>query len=268
MQFNNKIYWIKYPPGASGAFLALIAGQLLWPEQSQVEDFPVKAHADDRLDKYVKQCQVVIPKIKMITDFPVFDDNYLMQDHTIQDSIRWLPQGSEVVIPDHWPPTWDDCQVKFPNSQFLIITVSEQMRRRFYANVYHKRANRRVLGQGHVNMMENIWTNMPARRGLIKNLPVFDLPDWAVEILTENQCQDWPQDQVDHQTIWQPETRYSTNIEQTIWRVDLWRIIHDSEQLLQELAQWLGQPVNDIARSTWANYIQRQQELLPWLNDQ
>jgi hypothetical protein len=271
MQFDNKIFWIKYPPGAGGAFLALIAGQLLWPELAQVEDFPDKGHADACLVKWIEQGLVITPKTRMFDNLPVFDHNFNNTDtDNMQDHICWLPQNIDLIIPDHDPPnTWSDSQQKFPNSRYLIITVSEQMRLRFYANVYHKREDRsKVYLPKALKNLELAWANSPARRGLIKNLPAFNLPDWAVEILCLNRCQDWPCDQVDQQTIWQPETRYHPDIEQLIWRVDLWRIIHDHEQLLLELAQWLGCEVNNTARSTWANYVQRQHQLLPWINDQ
>jgi hypothetical protein len=138
-----------------------------------------------------------------------------------------------------------------------------------YANSYHKRVDRKDAYLPHaLKDLENIWARLPARRGLIKNLPVFDLPNWAVEELVNNQCRDWPNDFVDRELMWRPETRYDATIEPKIWRVDLWRIIHDSEQLLDELAAWLGCPVNDLARATWANYLKRQQELVPWLDDQ
>lgn len=267
MQFDNKIFWINYQQGTSGAFISLILAQLLRPELSQIEDFPDQGHADENTDKYVKECLLINPKIELITDFPLFAPGSTTTD-PLQYRIVDLPYDvPKLIITDHNLQNFKHCQAKFPNAKHLIITVSQKMLPRMFANFYYKCIDRPLRPQSVIDKFVIAWNKLPARRGLIKNLPLFNMPQWAVQELVQNQTDDWPCDPIDYQPIWRPETRYDTEIESTIWRVDLWRIMHDSEQLLEELAAWVDQPVNDIARATWQNYLSRQQELLPWVED-
>jgi hypothetical protein len=148
----------------------------------------------------------------------------------------------ELIILSHQPPDFKKDQLKFPNGQQLVITVSKSMMPRLYANFYYKCTTNPVVD--HTQAQEIVKLQMGMyQRGEVSH-------------------------PVDLQLLWRPETRYDPETEALIWRVDLWRIIHDSEQLLNELAEWVDRPVNDIAKQTWANYLKRQQELLPWLGDQ
>jgi hypothetical protein len=272
MQFDNKIFWVNYRPGSCGAFVSLILTQLLWPELSRIEDFPIKALADDSLNRHIKSCRVITEFVDMPRDYPIFAPNShtLPLPFILDDRIVELPSHlPEIVITGHRAGDLKLRQQRFPHAQQLIITVSKSSLLRLYANYYYKVVDRTELSALAIPKVRAMWKNSTIRRGLIKNLDIFHLPSWAVEEYVNNQFQEWPhpKDPDDQNLMWRPETRYDPDIEQTIRRVDMWRIIHDSQQLLNELADWVDRPVNDIARATWANYLARQQELLPWLED-
>jgi len=243
MQFDNKIFWINFREGSCGSFISLIISQLLWPESSQVEDFPKDAMADGSLDRLIRECRV-INGWTSYTEHPVFGGRRVISKFLDQDSIVNLPYDEpELIITSHCPLDFKKSRYKFPNVKHLVITVSERMISRLYANFYYKVS-------GHID----------------ERIPVNQLQE-----LVKHQTKLYQQQQVDNfvdlQLLWRPETRYDSETENLMWRVDLWRIIHDSEQLLLELAQWVDRPVNDIARATWANYLHRQHELLPWIKD-
>jgi hypothetical protein len=272
MQFDNKIFWVGFRRGSCGSFLALIISQLLWPEHSQVEDFPEVGHADRHLDLLVQQCRVINRKTSHITDFPVLvpDPEDLWPIH---DRVLDLPYDEpELICTDHKIPSIKYCQVKFPKGKHLIITVSKKMLPRLFGNIYYKCLDRKEVKSAETIETYNKWWQHETRvrSGNLENLPLEDLPSWAVQEFVKRiepiSEAEWDNDPEGHRH-WLPETRYDAEVEQHIWRVDMWRIIHDHEQLLEELASWVDRPVNDIARATWANYLRRQQELLPWIDD-
>jgi len=245
MQFDNKIYWISFREASCGSFIALIISQLLWPERSKVEDFPQSAMADSTLKQMIKDCRVIGGWTRE-TEYPVFFPEarpYINVSMPMHDAIMDLPYDEpELIIISHRPPDFKRCQLRFPNGRHLVITVSETMMPRLYANFYYKCTTNQVFDHDQVQEMVNFQMGLYQRQEVTHP--------------------------VDLESLWRPETRYEPKVEQFIWRVDLWRIIHDSERLLEELAQWVDRPVNGIARATWANYLARQKELLPWLDDQ
>jgi len=245
MQFDNKIYWITFREASCGSFIALIISQLLWPERSQVEDFPQSAMADSTLNQMINDCRVIGGRTRN-TEYPVFFPEarpHVNVSIPLHDAIMDLPYDEpELITLSHIPPDFIRCQSKFPNGHHLVITVSEKMMSRLYANFYYKCTTNQVFTNDQVQEMVKFQMGLYQRREVTHH--------------------------VDLEPLWQAETRYDQETEQLIWRVDLWRIIHDSQQLLNELAEWVDRPVNDIAKQTWANYLARQKELLPWLDDQ
>lgn len=275
------IYYLLYPQGSCGSFISLILAQMMWPKLAKVESFTDKGIADavPGLSTYVSRLNVINhntanPALMGLTidiERMLFRTNPYVYENTqrpginnepLIERIKYLPKREKFIFSDHYFPDFNKVYSKYPNTKFLIIGYDKNTAVRLHANRYYKTIDRPHRKLNHtIHQERNRWEGDPARTGNLKDLDIYDFPEWAVKEYSENYSEfDTAHIAFSNPAPW-PE------LENMITRINLYQIIHDHKNILDELSEWTGCSIPPETIATYENYLASQKELLPWVDD-
>ena len=236
------IYYIIYPPGSCGMFISLILAQMMWPKLARIEEFKDRGHADHVTLKYIENLQIVNFMTEAASTF--VDNPYFIKDTgklSLIERIKYLPNKKKFIFIEHYFPDVNKVYARYPNTKLLIIGYNKHMAVRLHANRYYK-----TTDSSHSKLKHTIYNERER---------------WGVKEWAEKQSE------FDTNHIAYSMPSLFPDLESKIYRIDLYRIIHDHVNLLEDLSKWCGYTIVPECLPTYENYLKAQNELLPWLDD-
>jgi len=254
---------------------------MMWPKLANVESFPDRGLADavPGLSAYVSRLNVVnhntanpgLMGLAIDAERFLFRTNPYVYDNTqipginnqpLIERIKYLPKREKFIFSDHYFPDFNKVYARYPNTKLLIIGYDKHMAVRLHANRYYKTIDRPHRKLKHtIDQERKIWESDPARTGKLKDLDIYNFPEWAVKEYAEKHSE------LDTNHIAFSMPAPFPDLESRIHRINMYQIIHDHENLLEDLSDWVGCPIPPETLATYKNYLASQKELLPWLDD-
>lgn len=232
MYYNNKLFLISYYHATCGHFIQTITELLLSDERNSPVEFPLNGTGLPIKCTWIRH------------------QNYIRKKNNTENIDNWynliIPTDNENLCQaEHNKPNWNDLFTKFPYAKNIVITVSENSLLRLVANSYYKQKYKFITSLDeidHKTSKTNIEEIVERR---LKNKFIG------------NEIQSPYTD-----SFFVPE-----ELKNKVFTIKLYDIIHNKETILNTLEIITSKKIFNSVSISYDNYLKRQKELIPWLDD-